>query len=299
MPQQVIDTGFDGCGSVRVSYRANATPVNSPPLEDAEGRYFLVNRTDAALALKIVLEHTLASDRYNGFTVSLHTTGSYQEVRVTYNPYRVEIVTLPYDDSFQKSTYGFGAYGSTYGRNVDRFIEDDYGDGGYYRETRKVFYYNSSFEDENGNILDFGEEPFGLDVTTASQARSLDSYTNGSPNFINSSFTTAITRLATLDGRAIDIDTGAVSGGWSIVVYEVYEWGDSELTRFRFDTDPNPISVKCLDSVCDEDCIPTYSASGAVLCICRDNGEPNDIDDYDYQPYHHNQTQPRLIDHNP
>ncbi len=295
MPQQLIETGFADCGSVRVSYSATATPVDSPPLDDDAGRYFLVDRTDPALALKIVLEHTLASDPYNGFTVSLHTTGSYQEVQVTYNPFRVEIVTLPYDESFQRSAYDYG----TYGRNVDRFTDDDYGDGGYYRETRKIFYFKSSFEDESGNIVDFGEEPFGLEVTTSLQSRSIDSYTNGAPNFLSSSYTTTITRLATLDGRAIDIDTAAVSGGWSIVVYEVYEWGDSELTRFRFDTDPNPISIKCLDSDCDEDCIPTYSASGAVLCICRENGEPNDIDDYDYQPYHHNQTQPRLIDHNP
>jgi hypothetical protein len=106
-------------------------------------------------------------------------------------------------------------------------------------------------------------------------------------------------RIETIDGRKIDWETGAVSDGWSIIVYETYEWGDSELTRFRFDTDPNPISVRCLNSECDEDCIPVYDSNNAFICICRDNGEPNEIDDYDYQPYEHNTTQPHFNEYQP
>ncbi len=258
----------------------------------------MVDRTDPALALKIVLEHTLASDPYDSFIVSHRLTGSYEEFRTYFNPYRTEIVTLPFDETYQVGAYGRGRYS----RNANRLISEDYDDGGFRRSTLKVFYcesYLSTEYDEDGNPVEVTIEPFGCDIQIAGQGRTLYGMANGAPIFLNSSSNSTVTRLATVDGRAIDIDTAAVSGGWSIVVYEVYEWGDSELTRFRFDTDPNPISIKCLDSDCDEDCIPTYSASGAVLCICRENGEPNDIDDYDYQPYHHNQTQPRLIDHNP
>jgi hypothetical protein len=272
MPQQLIETGFTDCGSVRVSYNTSATPINSPPLDDAEGRYFLVDRADPALALKIVLEHTLASDPYNSFTVSYHETGSYQEFRQYDNPYRTEIVTLPIDETYQVGAYGRGRYA----RNANRSTNENYDDGGYRRETRKTFYCESYIQpdyDEDGDPIEVTIEPVGCEVSIASQARYLYSISDGSPNFLDSSSTSEITRLATLDGRAIDIDTGAVSDGWSIVVYEVYEWGDSELSRFRFDTDPQTVSAECLgDQLCDNGCIEfVIDENGAYNCICPDD----------------------------
>jgi hypothetical protein len=289
MPQQVVDTGFDGCGSVRVSYSPGATPTNSPPLDDAEGRYFLVDRTDPAQALKIVLEHTLASDPYDQMYAQGREIGIYE----TYS--NDQVVQNPVDDPILR--YGRGPYT----RYVIEPSSESYSDGGFRNITDRVVYRDASYQsfDDDGNPILISLEAVSLSVVVAISAHALFGTGANGPIFLDVQTTVSDLTLRTGDGRKIDWETGAVSDGWSIIVYETYEWGDSELTRFRFDTDPNPISVKCLNSECDEDCIPIYDSNDAFICICRDNGEPNEIDDYDYQPYEHNTTQPHFNEYQP
>ena len=84
-----------------------------------------------------------------------------------------------------------------------------------------------------------------------------------------------------------------------ITIYERLEESDpwTEAKTLTVPGDARPLTVECA-SGCEEDCFPVYNASGAYICICSGN-EPNDIDDYDYQPYGHNQTRPPLIELNP
>jgi hypothetical protein len=279
MPQQVVDTGFDGCGSVRVSYSPGATPTNSPPLDDAEGHYFLVDRTDPAQALKIVLEHTLASDPYELFAARCEGTISYESY--------VDGQILTNTNPSTPNAVGQGHY--------KRYADISHSDGGGSESVDREVYNERlvTTYDDDGNPIQTLQENFAFQLPISSIT-----IRPGQPPLTDTSSFSGH-RIETIDGRKIDWETGAVSDGWSIIVYETYEWGDSELTRFRFDTDPNPISVRCLNSECDEDCIPVYDSNNAFICICRDNGEPNEIDDYDYQPYEHNTTQPHFNEYQP
>jgi hypothetical protein len=58
-----------------------------------------------------------------------------------------------------------------------------------------------------------------------------------------------------------------------------------------------PLTAECeATNDCEEDCIP-YDLNGALLCICKDDAnKPNDVDDYNPQPYAHNQKQNRFND---
>jgi hypothetical protein len=86
MPTQntTIDEGFEGCGSVRISYSPTATP-RTPLLEDSEGRYLLVDRPEPTQALKVVLQYTPSTDPYDfffGSTVGTITTTFYDVTTV-------------------------------------------------------------------------------------------------------------------------------------------------------------------------------------------------------------------------
>jgi hypothetical protein len=292
MPTQntTIDEGFEGCGSVRISYSPTATP-RTPLLEDGEGRYLLVDRTEPTQALKIVLQYTPSTDPYDSYGVTLHLTGSYEQW------INDQAVTFPIDDTFSNGSYGKGPYH----RRAIRQVNEDPPNGAYRHETRMTFYcapitYNDY--DDDGNLIQETVEPVGFEIGIASQSRSVHGIGAGGTIFLSSSSTTEVTSLTTSDGRAIDIETAAVSDGWAIVVYEVYEWGDSELSRVQFDSNPQPVTVDCLESVCDDDCIPTYDSENNLLCICRD-AEVNETDGYEYQPYEHNQTRPRYNEYTP
>jgi hypothetical protein len=291
MPQQVIDTGFDGCGSVRVSYSPGATPTNSPPLDDADGRYFLVDRAEPTQALKIVLEHALGTDPYYSYECSY--IGNFSEDVVLSNPIRIEAQT-------SSGTYSQQAYGRIYKRKATSSFSDPTTDGTVRYGTNLDFYSEISFidYDENGNEITVTFERIDIRASLSAFQTHIEIVDDG-PAFLASTATYSGHTLRTGDGRLIDMETAIVADGWSIVVYEVYAWGDSELTRFSFDSDPSPISVECLNSECDEDCIPTYDSNNALICLCRDNGEPNEIDDYDYQPYSHNTTQPHFNEYQP
>jgi hypothetical protein len=286
MPQQVIDTGFEGCGSVRISFAATAAPHNVPHLEDDEGRYVLVDRAEPVQALKVVVNHALGADPYESFfgtTVGTITIQSYDpvadsietDIQPTSTLAFAQGVYKRYEDVTTTDTTSTGGSSTTTNRHV-------------YRDRRRTDY------DDDWNPVEVVYESFAF-----AMPMSFQSQTPIGVGTVNDSSSYSGHSLRTPDARSIDFETGEVSDAWSIVVYEVYEWGDSEIARFNFDTDPNPLTVRCLDSVCDEDCIPTYDSAGAVICVCRENGEPNEIDDYDYQPYGHNQTQSRLIDLNP
>jgi hypothetical protein len=151
--------------------------------------------------------------------------------------------------------------------------------------------------DENYNPIQYTIEPLGFEIQESSQSLTFNSVDNQAV-FLAGSSSTQVLSLTTTDGRAIDIDTAAVSDGWAIVVYEIYEWGESELSRVQFDSNPQPVTVKCLESVCDDDCIPTYDSANNLLCVCRD-AEVNETDGYEYQPYEHNQTKPRYQEYQP
>jgi hypothetical protein len=300
MPTQntTIDEGFEGCGSVRISYSPTATP-RTPLLEDDEGRYFLVDRTEPTQALKIVLQYTPASDPYDSYTATYRITGSFEEVQYDFSvsPRREEVVTVPVDETLFNGSYGKGPYH----RRIPRAVNESYPDGGYRNSILLGFFCAPVVVDdydENGNPIQYTIEPPGFEIESSSQ--SLQFYATGDNGdiFLSASSSTQVLSLTTSDGRPIDIDTAAVSDGWVIVVYEVYEWGDSELSRVQFDSNPQPVTVECLESVCDDDCIPTYDSENNLLCICRD-AEVNETDGYEYQPYEHNQTRPRYNEYTP
>jgi hypothetical protein len=285
MPTQntTIDEGFEGCGSVRISYSPTATP-RTPLIEDDDGRYFLVDRTEPTQALKIVLQYTPASDPYDSYTASYRITGSGESVEFDFSvfPRTWKIVTTPYDETFSNGSYGRGPYY----RRVTRAVNESYPDGGYRNTTLLRFLCAPVVVDdydENYNPIQYTIEPLGFEIQESSQSLTFNSVDNQAV-FLAGSSSTQVLSITTTDGRPIDIDTAAVSDGWAIVVYEVYEWGDSELSRVQFDSNPQPVTVECLESVCDDDCIPTYDSSGNVLCICRD-AEVNATDGYEYQPY--------------
>lgn len=288
MPTQntTIDEGYEGCGSVRISYSPTATP-RTPLLEDDAGRYLLVDRPEPTQALKIVLQYTPANDPYDYFAGTTEGTvmeesfnGYTQEISTYTNPtdtfafsqapyIRYETVTTPYTAPYT-------------GSQTNRLV---------YSERRRIEY------DENDNATEVIEEIVAFSMPVSSQSQRLVDANDGTVT-LNSSYTQSSIRLQTADGRSIDFETGEVSDGWAIVVYEVYEWGDSELSRVQFDSNPQPVTVECLESVCDDDCIPTYDSENNLLCICRD-AEVNETDGYEYQPYEHNQTRPRYNEYTP
>jgi hypothetical protein len=292
MPTQntTIDEGFEGCGSVRISYSPTATP-NTPLLEDDAGRYLLVDRPEPTQALKIVLQHTDASDPYDSYTASYRITGS-AEAWIDDAK-----VLDPYDETFSQFSFGKGPYG----RSATRAINENYPDGGYRNTTRLTLFCAPVVVDdydENSNPIQYTVEPVGFEIQLSSDSLLFYGTGPGGNIFLAGSDATQVLSLTTLDGRPIDIETAAVSDGWAIVVYEVHEWGDSELSRFQFDSDPSAVAVECLDSECDNDCVPTYDSENNLLCICRD-AEVNEVDDYEYQPYEHNQTKPRYNEYQP
>lgn len=299
MPTQntTIDEGYEGCGSVRISYSPTATP-RTPLLEDSEGRYLLVDRTEPTQALKIVLQYTPSGDPYDSYTATYRVTGSAESAEFDFSVYprTWKIVTTPYDNTSSNGSYGRGPYY----RRIPRAVNESYPDGTYRNTIRLGFFCAPVVVDDyddNGNPIQYTIEPPGFEIESSSQGLTRQNIDNEDIYFSASS-STQVLSLTTLDGRSIDIDTAAVSDGWAIVVYEVYEWGDSELSRVQFDSNPQPVTVECLESVCDDDCIPTYDSSGNVLCICRD-AEVNDTDGYEYQPYEHNQTRPRYNEYQP
>jgi hypothetical protein len=295
MPQAPIDEGFEGCGSVRVSFSPSATPTNFPPLDDADGRYFLVDRADPSLPLKFVLTHTLASDEYDSFIVSNNITGTFEE-------YRTEggesgVFPVPVDETYHIPSYGHGPYG----RNATRSINEDYPNDGFRHFVLRTFYAKpipTWDYDDDGNLVEVMVERVCCEVEVSTSARTLYGTNEAGNIYLDTNTTGTVTRITTLDGRSINIDTAEVSDGWAIIIYEVYEWGDSELIRYSFDADPSPIAVNCLDSICDNDCVPIYDADDNVICVCRD-ADFNETDDYEYQPYEHNQTRPRYQEYTP
>jgi hypothetical protein len=267
MPTQntTIAEGLDDCTAVRISYSATATP-NTPVLSDDEGRYLLVERPEPTQALKIVLQYTPATDPYDSFTASYHVTGSFTGWDGNTGSY----FTGPYDETFSNGSYGNGPYNRRYTRS----IVEDYPDGGHTYDTRMRFLCApvTVYEyDDDYNPIEYTIEPLGFEISVASDGRTFIGPGPGGVNLFSSSNNTAtVTSLTTLDGRAIDIETAAVSDGWAIVVYEVYEWGDSELVRFQFDTDPQA-TARCNDQRCDNGCIEIVRESdGAWNCICFD-----------------------------
>jgi hypothetical protein len=71
-----------------------------------------------------------------------------------------------------------------------------------------------------------------------------------------------------------------------------------EVLRINFMGTPAPLTIECTEP-CEEGCLPVYANQGTSrLCVCKDT-KVNDIDDYDYQPYGHNQSKPRLNEFNP
>jgi hypothetical protein len=288
MPTQntTIDEAFEGCGSVRISYSPTATP-RTPLLDDDEGRYLLVDRPEPTQALKIVLQYTPANDPYDYFAGT--TEGA--AMGESFNGYTQEISTYTNPDTTaaiaQAPYIRYEDVTTTYeppitGTKTDRIV---------YREQRRIEY------DENENPTEMIAEVFAFAMPISSQSQQAVNANDGTVT-LNFSYTQSSIRLQTLDGRSIDFETGAVSDGWAIVVYEIYEWGDSELSRVQFDSNPQPITVECLESVCDDDCIPTYDSENNLLCICRD-AEVNETDGYEYQPYEHNQTRPRYNEYTP
>jgi hypothetical protein len=276
MPTQntTIDEGFEGCGSVRISYSPTATP-RTPLLEDSEGRYLLVDRPEPTQALKIVLQYTPSTDPYDFFFGS--TVGT--------------ITTTFYDvTTVQPSTTSAVGQGR-YTRYEDVTSSSSDSDGGSSSSTNRLVYSErvGTDYDDDWNLIEVVYETFAFPMPLSSQSQG--PHRSGSSTHSGHS-------LLTSDFRSINFETGAVSDGWAIVVYEVYEWGDSELSRFQFDSDPMPVTVRCLNSDCDEDCVPTYDSENNLLCICRD-AEVNETYGYEYQPYEHNQTKPRYQEYQP
>jgi hypothetical protein len=265
MPQQLLETGFTDCGSVRVSYSATATPTNAPPLDDAAGRYFLVDRTEPTQALKIVLEHSLGNDPY--YSYECRYIGNFSEDVVLSNPIRIEAQT-------SSGTYSQQAYGRIYKRKATSSFSDPTTDGTVRYGTNLDFYSEISFidYDENGNEITVTFERIDIRSPLSAFQTSIEFVGDG-PVFLANSATYSGHTLRTGDGRLIDMETAEVSDGWSIVVYEVYDWGDSELTRFSFDTDPQIVTAECLgDELCDNGCIEfVIDADGAYNCICPDD----------------------------
>lgn len=271
MPTQntTIAEGLEDCEAVRISYSTAATP-NAPFLTDDDGRYLLVERTEPTQALKIVLQHTDASDPYDSYTVSYRITGSAESVKFDFSvtPRSWEIVTTPYDETYSNGSYGRGPYG----RSATRTVNENYPDGGYRNETRLGFFCAPVViddYDENSNPIQYTIEPLGFEIQSSSEGIIIQNVDNQDIS-LSGSLSTQVLSLTTSDGRPIDIETAAVSDGWVIIVYEVYEWGDSELSRFRFDVDPQA-TARCNDQRCDNGCIEIVRPSdGAWGCICID-----------------------------
>jgi hypothetical protein len=75
---------------------------------------------------------------------------------------------------------------------------------------------------------------------------------------------------------------------------DINDW--TEALRINFMGTPAPLTIECTEP-CEEGCLPLYQ-NATRLCICKDV-KVNETDDYDYQPYDHNQSKPRLNDFNP
>jgi hypothetical protein len=263
MPQQLLETGFTDCGSVRVSYSATATPTNAPPLDDAAGRYFLVDRAEPTQALKIVVEHTLGSDPYYSFSAS--GSGTVTEEFINSE--------LAIETRTNTAPYAIGAYGEYKRYSIQTYSEPS-PDGSIREGVNRLLWSKYSYTDydENWNPIVVDSERGAGVISISAHQNHIEIVASG-PVFLNTYVTYSSPDLRTGDGRSIDWETGAVSDGWSIVVYEVYEWGDSELARFRFDTDPQPVAAECLgDQLCDNGCIEfVIDENGAYNCICPDD----------------------------
>lgn len=262
MPTQntTIAEGLEDCEAVRISYSTAATP-NAPFLTDDDGRYLLVERTEPTQALKIVLQYTPSTDPYDfffGSTVGTITTESF-------DGFTQEIYT-----SVQPSTTSAVGQGR-YTRYEDVTDSSSDPDGGSSSGTNR-FVYSEQIQtnyDDDWNPIQVVVETFAFTMPLSSQGQTPVQANNGQL-MLNSSSTNSGHSLFTPDFRSINFETGAVSDGWAIVVYEVYEWGDSELARFRFDVDPQA-TARCNDQRCDNGCIEIVRPSdGAWGCICFD-----------------------------
>jgi hypothetical protein len=133
---------------------------------------------------------------------------------------------------------------------------------------------------------------------------------DGSPDYLDYSFNWAPEISASFfreDGIAIG---GEGLDPVTLLAYEfisepgldianINDW--TEALRINFLGTPAPLTIECTEP-CEEGCLPVYENVGARICVCRETpGKKfiNEIDGYDYQPYDHNQSKPRLNDFNP
>jgi hypothetical protein len=265
MPQQVIGNGFSDCESLRISFAATAAPIAAPFLEDADGRYVLVDRAEPVQALKVVVNHALGADPYESFfgtTVGTITTQSYDpvadsietDIQPTSTLAFAQGVYKRYEDVTTTDTTSTGGSSTTTNRHV-------------YRDRRRTDY------DDDWNPVEVVYESFAF-----AMPMSFQSQTPIGVGTLNDSSSYSGHSLRTPDARSIDFETGEVSDAWSIVVYEVYEWGDSELTRFNFDTDPQATARCNGEELCDNGCIEfVINEDGAYTCLCPEEYDLPDL----------------------
>lgn len=82
-------------------------------------------------------------------------------------------------------------------------------------------------------------------------------------------------------------------------IENIDDW--TEALRINFMGTPAPLTIECAEP-CETGCLPLYNNIGSRICICKEQqGKKvvNEVDDYEYQPYEHNQSKPRLNDFNP
>lgn len=260
MPQQVIGNGFDDCESLRISYAATAVPIGVPVLEDDEGRYVLVDRAEPTQALKVVANHALGSDPYDLFFGTTIGTDTYE----FYNPSTQQVETITNPTTTNAAGQG------VYKRYEDVTSSNSTPDGGSSSQTNRLVYSDRVRidYDEDWNPTEVVYESFAFSMPLSSQGQT-PIEVDGGQLILNESSSHSGHSIRTSDFRSIDFETGEVSDAWSIVVYEVYEWGDNELARFNFDADPQATARCNGEQLCDNGCIEfVINAEGAYTCLC-------------------------------
>jgi hypothetical protein len=269
MPQQVIGNGFADCESLRISFAATAAPIAAPLLEDAEGRYVLVDRAEPVQPLKVVVEY-IPSGPYSGFSVYVNESGT-----VEFTDYiDGEPVTTTEETGGNFTESGVGRY-SGYS-DVSEIINDEYEsvnkvDRLVFREVRYRDY------NDDGVLTWFVENTVAFTIYHLLFEASIGLHSNGPPR---EKWSTSIDTLLlrTWDGRPIDWETKEVVAVWAVIVYEVSGGSDSEIARFNFDTDPQATARCNGEDLCDNGCIEfVINDDGAYTCICPEEYDLPDL----------------------
>jgi hypothetical protein len=273
MPTQTqVAQGLVGCEAIRIDYSPAVTPTNAAPLDDDDGRYLLIERTDPSAPVRIVLQYTAPNEPYDSHRAQWQVNGYEEVFEVNPDPSVGGNIIVQNPFGYPVSLFNSGRY--------KRYepLSNSYSGDYYYSQTttRRVFREVSYMDyDENWQEITVTEERYSFDVGMSSESGSGYDGESGIEFLRTVSNATGLS-LRTGDGRAIDWETAAVSPGWAIIVYEIFDWGESEINRLDFDANPSPVSADCLGREgCEPQCVEIYRESdGAYTCICKETAEP-------------------------